>query len=668
MTVLSSMRPLLAAVFAAMVAGLALGTASALPAVDVITTVAGNGGATYNGDGVSATLASIANPFAVAVDAAGNLYIADELHARIRKVDTSGTITTIAGYGVGAYGGDGGSATAAAIDLPMGVAVDSAGDVYIADTGNNRVREISATSGIITTIAGNGTAGYSGEGTATAVELNQPIGVAFDAAGNLYIADQGNNRVRKVTGTTISTVAGTGVSGFSGDGASATAAQLSAPQGLAFDSAGDLFIADGANNRVRRISATGAITTYAGMGATLVSGDGGSATAAGVPSPFGLAVDARGDVFVADEINNVVREITFDGVITTVAGTGTYGYSGDGGAATLAGLANPTGIAIAGSGRLLIADSQNNVIRGVVFGPAPVVTSAASATGNLGVTFTYQITASNTPTTYFASGLPAGLSINTATGLISGNPTVFGNFPVIVHASNGGGTGALTVSMIISGTAPVISSASSYSLGVGGIYAYTIAATNNPTTFSAAPLPPGASLSATSGVISGIATTVGTTVMTVTATNAAGSGTAAVTVTVQPAGVVPVITSPTAYTVTTGAAFTYQITATNSPTSYSASNIPSGVSLSSTTGLFSGEGIVAGAVAMTVTATNASGSGSQIVQVTISGAGTGTGTATGGGSTGFVLSSGSTPSGGGCGLGSGLGVMVGVAFLLRRRR
>ena len=657
---------------AAMTFGFAMALVPALPAVDVISTVAGTGGTVYSGDGVSATLASIANPFAVAVDAAGDFYIADELHARIRKVDTTGTITTIAGYGVGAYGGDGGTATAAAIDLPMGVAVDSAGNVYIADTGNNRVREVSATSGIITTIAGDGTAGYSGEGTATAVELNQPIGLAFDAAGNLYIADQGNNRVRKVTGTTISTVAGTGVSGLSGDGAAATAAEISAPQGLACDSAGDLFIADGANNRVRRISATGAITTYAGTGATVVSGDGGSATAAGVPSPYGLAVDARGDVFVADEINNVVREITFDGVITTVAGSGTYAYSGDGGAATLAGLANPTGIAIEGSGRLLIADSQNNVIRGVVFGPAPVVTSAASATGNLGVTFSYQIVASNTPTTYFASGLPAGLSINTATGLISGNPTVFGNFPVIVHASNGGGTGALTVSMIISGTAPVISSAGSYSLGVGGIYAYTITATNNPTAFSATPLPPGASLSATSGVISGIATTVGTTVMTVTATNAAGSGTAAITVTVQPAGVVPVITSPTAYTVTTGAAFTYQITATNSPTSYSASNIPSGVSLSPSTGLFSGEGIVAGTVAMTVTATNASGSGSQMVQVTISGAGTGagtgTGTATSGGSTGFVLSNGSTPSGGGCGLGSGLGVMLGIAFALRRRR
>ena len=217
----------------------------------------------------------------MAVDASGNLYIADTGNNRIRKVSATGIITTVAGNGSAGYSGDGGPATSAQLDGPEGVAVDGSGNLYIADTCNNRIRKVSAT-GIITTVAGNGSAGYSGDGgPATSAQLSLPAGVAVDGSGNLYIADSGNNRIRKVSATgIITTVAGNGSPGYSGDGGPATSAQLNQPAGVAVDASGNLYIADSSNNRIRKVSATGIITTVAGNGFDGYSGDGGPATSA----------------------------------------------------------------------------------------------------------------------------------------------------------------------------------------------------------------------------------------------------------------------------------------------------------------------------------------------------------------------------------------------------
>jgi sugar lactone lactonase YvrE len=331
-----------------------------------ITTVAGNGTPGFSGDGGPATNAGLPEPYGVAVDAAGNLYIVDINNHRVRKVSVSGTITTVAGNGTPGFSGDGGPATNARLAYPTGVAVDAAGNLYIADRLNSRVRKVS-TSGTITTVAGDGSAGFSGDGgPATNAQLAGPYGVAVDAAGNLYIADFQNSRVRKVsTSGTITTVAGDGSFGFSGDGGPATNAQLAGPNGVAVDAAGNLYIADINNHRVRKVSTSGTITTVAGNGTPGFSGDGGPATNARLRPPTGVAVDAAGNLYIADIFNQRVRKVSTSGTITTVAGTGIYGFSGDGGPATNARLAYPSGVAVDAAGNLYIADQNNHRVRKV---------------------------------------------------------------------------------------------------------------------------------------------------------------------------------------------------------------------------------------------------------------------------------------------------------------
>jgi sugar lactone lactonase YvrE len=332
----------------------------------VISTVAGNGAQGYAGDGGLATNAELNEPEGVAVDNAGNLYIADYASCRIRKVDISGVITTVAGNGSGVFSGDGGPATSAELNAPESVAVDSVGNLYIADFGNNRIRKVD-TSGIITTVAGNGVQGYSGDGgAATAAELNDPIGVAVDSAGNIYISDFGNNRIRKVdTSGVITTLAGNGTYGFSGDGGPATSAKFDISVGLAVDSAGNLYIADEDNNRVRKVDAFGVITTVAGNGTEGYSGDGGLAINATLFEPKDVALDSAGNIFIADAGNNRIRKVATSGVITTFTGNGTQGYSGDGGLATSAELSGPCSVAVDSMGNLYIADTSNHRIRKV---------------------------------------------------------------------------------------------------------------------------------------------------------------------------------------------------------------------------------------------------------------------------------------------------------------
>src|SRR5271157_2726352 len=372
-----------------------------------ITTVAGNGTYGFSGDGGPATSASLGGPRGVAVDSAGNLYMAELFNDRIRKV-SAGTISTVAGNGAYRYSGDGGPATSASLNYPSGVALDSAGNLYIADSSNNRIRGVAG--GTITTIAGNGFENFSGDGgLATSASLSLPEGVAADSAGNLYIADSGNQRIRKVSGGTITTIAGNGMQGFSGDGGPATSASLTYPAGVAVDPAGNLYIADYYNNRIRKVSG-GTITTVAGNGTLGYSGDGGPATSASLYWPQGVAVDSAGNLYIADTGNQRIRKVS-GGTITTVAGNGAYRYSGDGGPATSASL-EPRGVSVDSAGNLYIADSWNSRIREVLAAKPAVQVSTSS------LSFSAQATGAPAPTQSFsiASVVPGlGFSLTVAT-------------------------------------------------------------------------------------------------------------------------------------------------------------------------------------------------------------------------------------------------------------
>jgi sugar lactone lactonase YvrE len=350
----------------------------------IITTVAGDGSRGYSGDGGAATKAELYYPNGVAVDASGNLFIADVDNSVIRELGTDGIITTVAGNGTQGSSGDGGPATKAELLSPAGVAVDAFGNLFIADRASQRIRKVT-TDGIITTVAGNGTQGYSGDGgPATKAELLSPAGVAVDAFGNLFIADTWNQRIRKVgTNGIITTVAGDGytnlswLGGYSGDGGRATNAELNVPSGVAVDGSGNLFIADSSNSRVRKVGTNGIITTVAGGGPNY-PGDGGAATNAELNAPTGVAVDASGNLFIADTFWERIREVGTDGIVTTVVGNGSTGYSGDSGAATDAELWWPADVAVDASGDLFIADTYNMRVRKVMLGGPALVLSHVS--------------------------------------------------------------------------------------------------------------------------------------------------------------------------------------------------------------------------------------------------------------------------------------------------
>ncbi len=336
-----------------------------------ISTFAGISTTGFSGDGGLATVAELDFPQNVAISATtGNIYIADAYNERIRMVNTNGMITTIAGNGTSAYSGDGGAATAAEFIGPYGVEADNSGNVYIADWLNNRIRKVN-TSGIISTIAGSGTGGYSGDGgPATAAKLMQPSGLFADRSGNLYFTDDNNNGVRMVnTGGIISTIAGNGydaglsMGGYSGDGGSATAAELSWPSEVTQDDTGNIYIADEYNNRIRKVDTNGIISTVAGNGTRGYFGDGGQATSAELNWPSGIAFDNSGNMFIGDYKNNRIRIVNPSGIISTIAGIGIAGYSGDGGPADSAELNGPIGIQVDASGNVYFADLDGNHIR-----------------------------------------------------------------------------------------------------------------------------------------------------------------------------------------------------------------------------------------------------------------------------------------------------------------
>jgi sugar lactone lactonase YvrE len=360
----------------------------------IISTVAGTGGTGFSGDGGPATAAQFAAPTGLAFDRLGNLFVADTANSRIRKINLGGVISTVAGNGEWRFAGEGGPATAASFYLPLGLATDANNNLFVADCGNSRVRKIDP-AGTITTVAGDGNPNvFENDVPAISTGIADVTGVTVDLAGNLLIASPGSGLVRRVDSNgRISNVAGSFAgTGFSGDGGPATTARLSGPIGVAVDATGNILFTDSYNNRVRKVtSLSGIISTVAGTGIVGSSGDGGSATAARLASPFGVAVDTAGNLYIADNAGNEapfgglrivgdtndnrVRKVTPDGAISTIAGNGTFGLSGDGGPATAAQLAGPTGVAVDNAGNLFIADFDNGRVRKVT--PAGAISTIA---------------------------------------------------------------------------------------------------------------------------------------------------------------------------------------------------------------------------------------------------------------------------------------------------
>ncbi len=350
-----------------------------------LTRAAGSGSAGYSGDGGAATAAQLAKPMGLAVDPAGNLYIADTNNSVVRKVATTGIITTVAGTGSAGYSGDGGRAATAELNRPRGVAVDAAGILYIADTESCVIRQV-ATDGTISTIAGNNTCGQSGDGgPATIAELSRPWGLALDSAGNLYSANGGSNTVRKVTPAgIITTVAGNGTSGFSGDSGQAVNAQLSSPQGVAVDTTGNLYIADYDNERIRKVATNGTISTVAGNGTTGSSGDGGSATSATFNGAYSVAVDGASNPYIADWLNYRIRKVAH-GTITTAAGSGAItGPSVDGSLAANARLTSTDGVVADAQGNFYVSEGSSSRVRKVALDGTLTTVAGTGVYGNSG--------------------------------------------------------------------------------------------------------------------------------------------------------------------------------------------------------------------------------------------------------------------------------------------
>jgi len=339
----------------------------------IITTFAGGGASLGNGG--PATAALINDPSGLVLLKNGVMYIASGVDNRVRKIDSNGIISTIAGTGSSGYSGDGGAATNATLNDPVGIALDAKGNVYFSDVQNFVIRKINISTGIISTICGTGFGGYNGDNIpATSAQLYGNGGICFDKLGNLYVPDGDNERIRKIdTFGIITTIAGTGVMGFSGDGGPATLAKVSYPVDVTFDDAGNLYFSDGTNRRIRRISPGGIISTFAGNGTATYIGDGMAATNAQFTPTF-IKFDAAWNLYISDIGNYRVYKIDNAGIFHLVAGDGMAVNNGDGGAATAAGVYYPSGLAFDTCDNLYIGDVNYARIRKVTFNPAPCTT------------------------------------------------------------------------------------------------------------------------------------------------------------------------------------------------------------------------------------------------------------------------------------------------------
>jgi len=433
----------------------------------IITTFAGDNVAGYTADAVAANTSELNNPLGIALDSAGNLYIADQLNQRIREVK-AGTISTVAGDGTPGYTGDTAAATSAELDDPSGIAVDSSGNLYIADTSNHVIRKVAG--GTITTYAGTNVSGGTGDhGLAIDAQLANPTGLTLDAAGNLYIADTGNSRIRIVTKAT-------------GDITSLSTGNfiLSSPKGVAVDAAGNVYIADTNNSRVLKVAPSGSITkttTVAGTSVIGFSGDGGPATSAQLAYPSSLAVDAAGNIYIADSYNQRIRRVSAaTGIITTVAGTKFSGYTGDGGSSTSAELSFPRVVLLDPSGNIYISDTQNNVIR-LMTPNAPSIGGVITASGFGGFTSIapgafIEIYGSNLA----ADSLNWGSSFNgvNAPTSLAGTMVTIGGQPAFIAYASPGQVNALVPSNVGTGQQQI-----TVTTAIGTSAAYTV--TVNPT-------------------------------------------------------------------------------------------------------------------------------------------------------------------------------------------
>ncbi|SNT41640.1 NHL repeat-containing protein [Granulicella rosea] len=525
-------------------------------------------------NGVEATSVPLAAPAGLAYDAAGNLYIASVDQHVVRKVDLKGIITTVAGTGEQGFAGDGGAATSAVLDSPAGVAVDGSGNLFIADTRNQRIREVVAATGVIATIAGTGVRGFSGDGgAAISAAFAGPQALAFDAAGNLYIADTDNHRIRRITGTTITTVAGDGEQTFSGDGGAATSAGLDSPGGLALDAGANLYIGDTHNQRVRVVSAaTGIIATFAGTGSKSFSGDAGAATAAALARPRGLAFDAAGKLYIADSDNHRIRAVGA-GAISTFAGDGEQGFSGDTGVSSNAALDTPRAAATFGAGTTqsdAFTDAHNSRARAV--SSNGVIETVAG----LGATVAPTLVLSGANTVVYGTGtLTATFSNQGRTG--SGTVTLLEGTATRASATLSGNVATLTLPTLPAGVHSFAASFPGDSADpatASGVFVVTITPAPLLATANAVSVAYGLPIPALSGTLGGgvLSSDAGnvTPVFATTATQGSDAGAYPITVTLtgSAAGNYTVATSGTSGSLTIAAAATTTVLAIDANPAY----------------------------------------------------------------------------------------------------
>jgi Secretion system C-terminal sorting domain len=488
----------------------------------IISTIAGTGTVGFSGDGGLATAATLNLGNSIITDRFGNIYFSDHVNLRVRKINTAGIITTVAGNGSTGFSGDGVAATASSLYFPCGITVDSIGNLYIADRDNYRVRKVD-TFGIIWTIAGTGASGYAGDGgPATTALLNRPGDVKFDAHGNLFIADNNNNCIRMIDPSgIITTYAGTTTAGFGGDGGPATAALINAPGIICFDNSGNMLFTDLLNARVRIIDPSGIINTFAGNGTGGHSGDGGPATAANI-NPYAVAVDGHGNYFISDAGNNCVRKVNSAGIITTYAGTGILGFAGDGGPATAADLNSVFGIALDNSGDMYIVDGGNDRIREVSPCASPILDTIAGTT--------VICVGSIVPLSDDSTG-GVWSSSATAIGTVdaSGNVTAISTGTTVISYAKTNGCGTTTVSVNVTVNPLPFASPITGTLNVCAGSVTTLSDASGGGTWSSTTT--GVGTVDASGNVTGI--TSGTTNISYTVVNSCGTAASGVTVTVN---------------------------------------------------------------------------------------------------------------------------------------